>query len=285
MSTLGKVLVVLVLVFSVAFAMMAASGYAARSDWQKEAQAFEKRADDEFKLRLAADKRARDAVDGHRKVTDELVIVKRDLKAAKTSLDHNQRKQETETTKYEKRITALVTENTVSARTADRLTLENENLMKTLKDIRAEALQAAKDKANTEGELKVAQRDLANVNKTNIKVNKLLAERTEIIRRLGGPLSLEDLDEKVTPAPPDPPVTGIILRIEDGGQYCMISLGKSDGLKKHHKLIIFRRKPEIDFVGNLEVVTVDLNRAVCKILPGVEEAVKEGYDVTTPRPE
>ena len=57
----------------------------------------------------------------------------------------------------------------------------------------------------------------------------------------------------------------------------MISIGSDDGLSEHNKLDVRRGD---SYLGKIEVVTVEPNRAVCKVLPEYRLGVMmEGDDV------
>ncbi len=73
-------------------------------------------------------------------------------------------------------------------------------------------------------------------------------------------------------------VQGTIETVREGNDgLLMISIGSDDGLSEHNKLDVRRGD---SYLGKVEVVTVEPNRAVCKVLPEYRQGVMmEGDDV------
>ena len=73
-------------------------------------------------------------------------------------------------------------------------------------------------------------------------------------------------------------VQGTIETVREGNDgLLMISIGSDDGLSEHNKLDVRRGD---SYLGKIEVVTVEPNRAVCKVLPEYRQGVMmEGDDV------
>ncbi len=75
-------------------------------------------------------------------------------------------------------------------------------------------------------------------------------------------------------------VKGKVQAVQEGPKgLLMISLGSDDGLKPGHQLEVSN---ESSYLGKIEVVTVEPNRAVCRILPEYRQGtIKEGDDVAS----
>ena len=75
-------------------------------------------------------------------------------------------------------------------------------------------------------------------------------------------------------------VKGAIQAVQEGPRgLVMITLGSDDGLKPGHQLNVARGDT---YLGNIEVVTVEPHRAVCRVLPEFRQGtIKEGDDVVS----
>ena len=73
-------------------------------------------------------------------------------------------------------------------------------------------------------------------------------------------------------------VQGTVEVVREGNDgLLMISIGSDDGLTEHNKLNVRRGD---SYLGKIEVVTLEPNRAVCKVLPEYRQGViMEGDDV------
>lgn len=74
------------------------------------------------------------------------------------------------------------------------------------------------------------------------------------------------------------PVQGTIETVEEGVDgLLMISIGSDDGLSEHNKLDVRRGD---SYLGRVEVITLEPNRAVCRVLPEYRQGVmQKGDDV------
>lgn len=282
MSTLGKILVVLVLIFSVAFAMMAATGYATRANWQQKYR-------DEVKARKEAEL-AKAAAE--KKSADDLEA-KRD---AETKLRQTQDRLENEIRRLQGDV-AEARKSEELARGAKEKTdallqvaQENEKAQRAEAERLRKALMEA-EKARDESDRKqIALKDeLADLNqkfeamkKHAQDVSKLLEERTTVLEQHGLPLKLEDVRAETRAVAPEKKVQGLIKRVDQEGRYVLISIGSDDELKKGHRLIVYRREPEPLFVGKIEAIDVKPDEAVCKIIPSLlKHPIRTGDHVET----
>ncbi len=73
------------------------------------------------------------------------------------------------------------------------------------------------------------------------------------------------------------PVKGSVETVEEGSDgLLMVSIGSDDGLSEHNKLDVKRGD---SYLGKVEVVTLEPNRAVCKVLPEYRQGVIQKGDL------
>ncbi|MBR4752275.1 MAG: hypothetical protein IK077_11000 [Thermoguttaceae bacterium] len=146
---------------------------------------------------------------------------------------------------------------------------------------------------NASDELKKAQelranylRDLA---KTMEKLHELSAvygdlqdQNTELVKSYDDALTVLNQNGLSADANqygdlPQYPVQGAVETVEEGADgLLMVSIGSDDGLSEHNKLDVKRGD---SYLGKIEVITLEPNRAVCKVLPEYRQGVIQEGDV------
>lgn len=92
-------------------------------------------------------------------------------------------------------------------------------------------------------------------------------ERLEMFDKIKTVLAKHSLkpDPALYPQMPRYIVTGIIEKLQkDAGRLLSISIGASDGLNVGHMLEVYRGEK---YLGRIQVLTTEPNRAVCEVLP------------------
>jgi hypothetical protein len=103
---------------------------------------------------------------------------------------------------------------------------------------------------------------------------------TSIMQALGLSTDPRDHTDKLDTVPP--PVEGIVLEVDKEGKLVKISIGSDDGLRKRHRLQVYRVKPQGRFVATIEITEVDPDQAVGRILSQFKQGnIQEGDLVAT----
>ena len=106
------------------------------------------------------------------------------------------------------------------------------------------------------------------------------AELTAILVSHGLPIESKDKEELRRTNPP--PVEGIVLEVDKEGKFVKISIGSDSGLIKLHRLDVYRLNPKGKYVGKIELVQVDPDKAVGRILTQFKQGnIQEGDLVAT----
>jgi hypothetical protein len=281
-STLGKILVVLVLVFSVAFAMMAATGYATRADWQ-----------DKHRKEAEARKLATQAQATALKARDVALQAKReaDLKLSKvTSQKDNEIRTLTADVATAQKNEKLARGQEEELRSLLKTAEENQTSKRKEADMLREEMNKARAERDASIKKQVSLQDT--VAELNFKLDatqkraeqlfKDLEERTAILKQFDLPTKIEDIHKERRIGQPDKPVKGLVKRVDEDGRYVLVTIGADDELKRGHQLIVFRLEPNAKFVGKLEVVLARPDEAVCKILHNyLQDVIRKGDHVQT----
>jgi predicted nucleic acid-binding Zn-ribbon protein len=80
-----------------------------------------------------------------------------------------------------------------------------------------------------------------------------------------------------------PPVEGIIKRVDSQGKLVEISIGSDDGLRRGHRLHVYRVKPQGRFVCTIEITEVDPDQAVARIVPNLKQGNPQEGDLVATR--
>jgi predicted nucleic acid-binding Zn-ribbon protein len=80
-----------------------------------------------------------------------------------------------------------------------------------------------------------------------------------------------------------PPVEGIIKKVDPQGKLVEISIGSDDGLRRGHRLQVYRVKPQGRFVCTIEITQVDPDQAVARIIPNLKQGNPQEGDLVATR--
>ena len=261
MNLIGKIFVGLIAVMSIVFFSLTLVLYASHKNWKEDSQ---KKQDQIAQVNQEKDK-----------LTQAKADLEKEIEAQKTA--------------YMKEIGALKSKSDALEAENQTLTVQNDQLEKDLQ-ARVEVITANNSTINEyRTSIETLTNDLASAQQLRAVYLKNLADTVanlyQSYSRLGEALTvlnmkgLEPTPELYHETPPYA-VTGTIEAIQDGGQgLLMISLGEDDGLKPSHTLEVSRGDT---YLGRIEVVTVEPNRAVCKVLPQYRQGtMKEGDHVAS----
>lgn len=292
MNLVGKILTVFILVMSIFFCALAVAVYATHKNWYdivmrpREAAAAGKQPGLKFQLedeqerydRLKAEKDDLEArltaernlaVNALKKLENELVLKNQDLDQLRRDnsvIDQERREALSRLATSEVRLAALRTQ--VEGNDQDVLGLRNE------------ILKAQKEREHYFNEwvrLTDERNDLSG------KLQRLKDYQRTMRQDLDKALAvLRKHDLKPEPdlyRDAAPPVDGLVESTLDG-KLIQITLGSDDGLLPKHKLEVYRNAR---WVGRIEVVSTNPDKAVCQIVPGYQEGHVQRNDVVTSR--
>jgi uncharacterized protein YqfB (UPF0267 family) len=73
------------------------------------------------------------------------------------------------------------------------------------------------------------------------------------------------------------------LKVDNQGKLVEISIGSDDGLRKGHRLHVYRVKPQGKFVCTIEITNVDPDQAVARIIPNLKQGNPQEGDLVATR--
>ncbi len=279
MTLVGKILVVLITVFSVVFMGFAVTVFATHTNWQGEDNA-QKGQPEKLKTErsplddLAKDlrKALNDQVERHKSERDAFTVQTKDQQKAYNDLLERYSQAQRDVVKFQAQ--AQIALNEAQTR-REEVMKPDEGLRDQLKRARDQKEDAVKKQFET----KQAHIELQGQHETAVARNKDLEQQVgelkAVLESRGLPIETKEKEKARIQNPPQ--VEGIVMESDPDGKFVRISLGSNHGLSKGNRLEVFRVKPDSKYVGRIELIEVDPDRSVGKILPQFRRAtIQEG---------
>ena len=277
MATVGKILVVMILLFSVAFMAFSAMNYTARTNWKAEAD------------KLKKEKQQRDT--DVKNLDDKLAKATKDFENEKNARVMEIKALEGTKAKNEQTIDELTKDREIARTEAGRnleLVKQGEqevgqrreeigNLRKRYNETIDEKDKAVAARNKLQDDYTIQKRNLEITDQRRTDLEKQVAELTQIVTQAGLPTSLPEKEILENP----PTAEGLVDKLNGDGRLLEITIGTSDGIRKGHKLFIYRFGSTPKYLGQGEVVEVSAQRAVLRVLPQFRQTIQQGDHVAT----
>ncbi len=260
MTLVGKIFVVLILVFSLVFMTMAVAVYQTHTNWR---DVVENPATG-LRPRLQAERtKNQNLVQEKANLEKELQA---ELERRNRSIAALQAQAETLRDEYETQVRTNAdlrqqAEQAAAAMLATQKTLEA--LRDEVGGLRDEIRTTEADKETQFQELIVVKDQLFQAEGEQQRLEAKSMQLLEQISKLKLVLDRKGIDENEPVDGIPPKVDGIVLAINDQGMV-EISLGSDDGLRKGHQLEVYRSNK---YLGRIEIVRATPDKAVAKIVP------------------
>jgi hypothetical protein len=261
MTFVGKILVIVIMVFAVIFLGISTVVFTTHTNW-KTATAEQKKKVDEL-TRKSSD------------LTSALDVAKKDLDTAKTehtaSIAQSESRNKTlqdEIAKANTELTAARTELEQTVQNAKTALLEAEARRNETDKLREQ--KSAVEKQANEFKLKQAElndriRELERILETATKHNTDLRERVAKFSALLRQNGLSDDISQIKGVESPPPVVGEVKRVDPSNRRVELSIGSDDGLVVGHELFLFRQTPRPEYLGKITIISVDPDQAVGRV--------------------
>jgi multidrug efflux pump subunit AcrA (membrane-fusion protein) len=115
--------------------------------------------------------------------------------------------------------------------------------------------------------------------KNNTDLREQVAKFSTLLQKNG--LSTDITQIKGLESPP--PVDGLIKEVDSSNRRIVISIGSDDGLVQGHELYVYRTKPRPEYVCKVQIIAVDPDQAVCRVVGNTNQGkkMKEGDIVSS----
>jgi hypothetical protein len=279
MTSVGKILVLLIMAFSLVFLSLSTVVFVTAKNWRdatrKEQDQVGKLKKKVTEIQAQADASKKGLEDAKQDFEEKLKVLNNQV----TSKDEEKQRANDELTKV--RI-QLVTANQAAKSSLEEVEAKRQEttLLRTQKST---VEKEANDYKLVQAELKDQIRELQRTNETASKKNADLLERaakySTLLRQSGLPDDITLIKGLESP----PPVVGEVKRVDSTNRRIEITIGSDDGLVAGHELFLFRTKPRPEYIGKISVVSVDPDQAVGKVIGNTYQGkkIKEGDVVSS----
>lgn len=290
MTTLGKILAFVVLVFAVVTAALEVMVYVTRTNWKSgfekmktnlevaqadsaAARADKQKAIDEYNAKVLA-ANAQTA-----QVTTERDQIKKDLDNTRTQLDDAR-----------KAVDKSIIIEKDSAAAQERLQKDVEVLQKKLAQRDAELVDKAKENASLQSQTVRAQLDASSfkdrVQSLTEELERLARENEKLQTKVAsGPALVSNVSSNGSAKPDNPPpeyIRGQVTAADPSTGLVTVSLGSDAGLGVNNTLKMYRLKPEPVYLGTLRIIDVRHHEAVGRAEdPRKKQLIKVGDEVAS----
>jgi phage shock protein A len=279
MTFVGKILVIVIMAFSLLFLALSTVVYTTSRNWMV---ATKKEQDDSVKLK----KKVQDAQAGSEAAKKGLEDAKVAFAAEKTRLESALANQLEQNNRALSELTAARNQQVAADQTA-KSTLEEVEDKRQQTELLRTQLSAVEKQANEfklhQAELNDHIRELERTLDTATKHNADLRERVAKFSTLLRTNGLSDDISQIKGLESPPPVVGEVKRIDPTNRLLELTIGSDDGLVVGHQLYIFRVKPRPEYIGKVVIVTIDPDQSVAKVIGNTFQGkkIKEGDIVSS----
>jgi hypothetical protein len=278
MTFVGKILVCLIVVFSLVFLTVSLVAFTATRNWAEEV-AVQKKAVQAKSTELSTVKAELDARKG------ELDAAKSEFQKQETALKSRITEQDAETKQAKTQLSEQIgnlekaQENVrVAQAEAEARRTESDNLRKINSDI-AERENGLKIKqTDLNDQIRELQRDLQVAQENNRDLRDRNASLTGELKKHG--LATDVRSFQANASSPKNDVEGVVTKVD--GALIEISVGSDDGVAERNELEVYRLNPP-EYLGKVQIVSVSNDQAVAKVVGKTRQGlkIKEGDIVAT----
>jgi small-conductance mechanosensitive channel len=263
MTFVGKILVILIMAFSLVFLGVSTVVFTTATNWKtvtekqkqdlqklqtKFAGATEQAKDAEIKLDTAGKAHAKAVAEQEARIADlskQIATAEEETKRAQTSLETAQANAKT----------AL---DDAAARKG-----QIEVLTATIEKAQTQANQFSAQNIELTDRIRILEREKATAEQNAKDLRSSNAKYTGLMKKMGVPP--EKLDQ-FDPSTVAPDVEGKVSSLNRTGRSLELSIGSDDGLAAGQELYVFRVQPRAEYIGKVKVVSVYPDKAVAEVI-------------------
>jgi len=267
MNLVGKIFVVLVLLMSLVFASFAVAVYATHKNWMQEVDNPNPGPGQDLGLKQQLEQREQrlqELNDRRNALAMQLEEEKSAYEQVRVKLENEKEELRRERDHREKELADLTQAHREAVAAVDASHKELARLRTEIDTLRADVRTAQKER---DDHFKEVVRLTDQLHAAVFELNQLKETNRELL------VELTNMKDKLRAAKIDPEgemglpaVEGLVMAILGDG-LVEISIGSDDGIRQNHQLYVYRvGGGRSTYVGKIEVLRTDVDRAVCKII-------------------
>jgi hypothetical protein len=279
MTFVGRILVIVIMLFSLIFLGISTVVYSTSKNWKAATQDQTKKVD-ELKKKLADAQAQKDAATkGLEDAKNSFDALAKNLNNQISTLDDQNKRDNSQIQDVRGKL-AVAEANAKSA--LDEVEARRKETM-LLRDQKSAVEKQANEFKLHQAELNDKIRELERMLDTATKNNSDLRERVAKFSTLLRQSGLSDDIAQIKGLESPPPVQGEISKVDPSNRRVEMTIGSDDGLVPGHELYVFRTSPRPEYLGKISIVSVDPDQAVGKVVGRTYQGkkIKEGDIVSS----
>jgi chromosome segregation ATPase len=279
MTFVGKILVIVIMAFSLLFLALSTVVFTTTRNWKVETT--KQKADVEKLKKKVQDAQA--GADAAKKGFDDAkVAFAAQSKTSDGKLANLQDQIKRESGQLEEVRKQLVAADQTAKNALEEVEdkrQQTELLRTQLSAVEKQANEFRLHQADLNDQIRDLQRTLDTATKNNSELRTRVAKISTLLRSKGFSDDISQINGLESP----PPVVGEVKRIDPTNRRLEVTIGSDDGLVVGHELYIFRTTPRPEYIGKVAIVTVDPDQAVAKVIGNTFQGkkIKEGDIVSS----
>jgi vacuolar-type H+-ATPase subunit I/STV1 len=263
MTFVGKILVILIMAFSLVFLGVSTVVFTTAQNWKAQSDVLTKKYNDlkkqydSSKSQLAqADTQLKTAQDEHKKQ-----ILEKDKRIG----DLTKQTQDAEGEMANARQQLEVAQNNAKVSLAEATARKGEIdvLNETLAKAQKQANEFNSQNIELKDNIRVLERSKATAEQNAKDLRNYTGKVAAYLRLKGIPM--ENID-RLDPTNVPPAVEGLVKEVNLTRRSMEITIGEDDGLKAGQELYVFRVQPRAEYIGKIKIVTVYPDKAVADVI-------------------
>lgn len=273
MTFVGKILVIVIMVFSLFFLAVSTVVFSTQKNWKDETAKLKTQITDLNKKKSDSDALAKKAETDLAAAKDEFDQQTKVLKAQVTDLTQQNAAQQQLLSEQNGALATAQQTLQAALREAEDRTGETKLLRDQLSAVQQQANQFKLTQTELNDQIRILERQLATATGNNKDLRERVALLSGALRRVGlsdDPAQLRGTSTSATP----PDVEGYVKRVDARNQRVEISIGSDDGLVPGHELEMYRTNPIPEYLGRVRVESVDPDQAVAIVVGSTVQGKK-----------
>jgi len=278
MTFVGKILVIVIMVFSLFFLALSTVVLTTSTNWKAEVTKLNtaKKSLEDEKQRLgnevATQKTNLDLA------KDEFAKAEATFKTQIKDLTESNTRRQAEITEQRAAVETALQEVTKAQDEAAARISEAKVLAQNLQTVQKQRDEFKIQQIELDQQILVLKRELEVAQNNNKNLRERLAVLDSVVRKAG--LSTDVATHKGLAAPPE--VEGEVTNVDARGTTLEISIGKDDGLVEGHELTVYHTTPTPEYLGTVRVISTDPDQSAVKVIRTYHgKKIQKGDHVTT----
>ena len=279
MTQVGKILVLVIMAFSLMFLAISTMVFVTSKNWKDETR---KKGEEVTKVKRSLTDAQAAIVEAKKNLEDAQADAQRATKALDSQIQTltDQTKRDLADIETARKDLAVATQSAKSS--LDEVEFRRKETF-ALREQKAAVEKQANEyqlrQADLNDKIRELERMLDTATKNNSDLRERVAKYTTLLQRNG--LSIDIAQIKGLEAPPA--VTGEVKKVDATNKRLEITIGSDDGLVNGHELFLYRTKPRAEYLGRVQIIAVDPDQAVARVMGSTVQGkkIKEGDIVSS----